>query len=157
MRGHARVQPARLLLCRRRNREIRIATVGTGAREDLDAIAAEKRLDLRFSAADSGCRGDHFGPDGLLLSVRVRDFPATKRIDGSLIQTDHGAQRSGDKMQFILNDQVRRQERFGQRLPGGIGVARAIEPARVGALHLTEQLARLAFPRKAGELIDGRN
>ena len=60
-------------------------------------------------------------------------------------------------MQFVLNDQVRRQERFGQRLPGGVGVARAIEPARVGALHLTEQLARLAFPRKAGELIDGCN
>ena len=64
-------------------------------------------------------------------------------------------------MQFVLNDQVRRQERLGQRLPSGVGVARAIEAPilgiAVGALHLTEQLARLAFPRKAGELIDGRN
>src|ERR1019366_9635481 len=64
-------------------------------------------------------------------------------------------------MQFVLNDQVRREERFRQRLPRGVGIAWAIEPAThgiaVGTLHLTEQLTRLAFPRKAGELIDGCN
>ena len=64
-------------------------------------------------------------------------------------------------MQFVLNDQVRRQERFGERLPSGVGVTRAEEAAilgiAVGTLHLTEQLSGLPFPRKARELIDRRD
>ena len=95
------------------------------------------------------------------MPVWFRDFAATEGVDGGFVQAHHGAERTGDEMQFVLNDQVRRKERFGQRLPGGVGVTRAIEAAifwiAVGALNLAEQLACLALPGQAGKLIDRRD
>src|ERR1035441_1558466 len=79
--------PPRSAAPKRRSRRCSAAMAlrSSRAREDLNAIAAEQRLDLRFGAADRGGGGDHFGPYRFLLSVRPRDVPATKRVDGSLI------------------------------------------------------------------------
>src|SRR5689334_7872830 len=60
-------------------------------------------------------RSDNFGPD--LLAA---DFPGAELVDGRLIETDEGAERPRDQMQFILNDEVRwtqriHRDRLGRR------------------------------------------
>ena len=55
-----------------------------------------------------------------LLGGADGDAAVTRGVDGGFVQADHGPEGTGDEMQFVLNDQVRRQEWFGQRLPGGV-------------------------------------
>src|SRR5690606_14427992 len=68
-------------------------------RRELADVPREEGLDLLACAADRCRRGDH---------LRARAVSCTQRIDSGFIQPGERTQRSGDQMQLVLNDQLRR-------------------------------------------------
>ena len=89
-----------------------------------------------------------FGPN--LLAV---DLAAAQLVEGRLVQPDHRAQRPGDQVQLVLDDQVGRQRAAaGQRL-ARVRLARAVEAVLVVALHPAEEAADLAGPGHRRELV----
>ena len=82
----------------------------------------------------------------------IGEGPGRQGIDGGLVQAGDGAQRPGDQVQLILDDQVRRWQPPPEG-PSGI-CAGAIESLVVVALDASEEGAGLAGPGQAGKLID---
>ena len=48
-------------------------------------------------------------------TARPSSSPQAERVDGRLVQPDHRAERAGDQVQLVLDDQVGRRQRRGQR------------------------------------------
>ena len=82
----------------------------------------------------------------------ARDVPAAECVEGRLVEPDHGAQRAGDQVQLVLDDQVGRQERGGQRLPSRVGVAGAVEAVLRRSGPPGRRAPRLAGPGQAANL-----
>ena len=116
--------------------------------EDLGLRPAEQGLNLILGAAHGGGGGDDLGP-------RRRPVKAAhaQRFDGGFIQPHHGAERAGNQMQLVLDDEVRRRQRTVEALFLAC-IRRAVEALRIAALGAAEQLAGARLPRQGGELID---
>ena len=88
----------------------------------------------------------------------LADHARGKLIDGGLVEPGDGAQRPGNEMQLVLDDQIGRIERpavverpaFAPRLGGAVEADPFGEPVDV-----TEEGAGLADPGQARELVDG--
>ena len=81
------------------------------------------------------------------------DVPAAQFVQGRLVEAHDRAQRPGDQVQLVLDDQVRRQQpAAGQRLALG-RLAWAVEAVLVVAVHAAEERAHLAGPGHGGELV----
>ena len=110
---------------------------GPGGGKTCDRLPAEERLDLAVGPADRRRRGDDLRPN---RSVR-RPRAVAEPVDGGLVEPDHRAERPGDEVQLVLDDQVGRQEpRLELRSPAR--VARPVEAVPVVPVHLPEERAR---------------
>ena len=108
--GDAEVEPGVALLRGVRPGEERVAPVGSRRREDVHRAPAEQGADLPLGPAH-GRRGGHdLGPDDL-----VAHRAGGQLVKGRLVQPDHRAHRPGDQVQLVLDDQVGRRQRGGQR------------------------------------------
>lgn len=96
-----------------------VAGVGTGRREQLDVLVVERAY-LFGRAADRGRGGDDLRRTAVRAGAQLQD--------GRLVEADRGAERSGEQMQLVLDDQgrgrvagARAEETAGVRLPGQLG------------------------------------
>ncbi len=108
--------------------EVGVTGVESGRREELDA-ATVQGADLLAGAADGGRGGDHLGAGAVGRGAQPED--------GRLVQADGGAERAGEQMQLVLDDEGRRQVPYRC-------------PARG-----PEQPSGARFPGQPGELVDG--
>ena len=86
--------------------------------------------DLRVGSPHRRRRGDDLRPDFLAILLDDAEF-----VQRRLVQTNHRSQRPGDQMQFILDNQVRRQEPAIGKLGAVHRIARPVEASFVMALH----------------------
>ncbi len=115
------------------------------------------------------CRRGH---DHRPYWLAVRRLPRAERLDGNLEQPNRGAERPGDEVQLVLDDEVgwtkaadwvhRRGRVAVGRGVRGLDVALRVVRVHVAvpsaaAAHVTEQRRRLTLAREAGELVDGRD
>ncbi|WP_356948878.1 hypothetical protein [Streptomyces cacaoi] len=107
----------------------------------------------------------------VLRAVLVLPCPRAQLVDGRLEVSDGGAERAGDQMQLVLDDQVRRTEpgsRFRHILApaaprlvpiaASVLLVEVIVPVSVPGAPLggaAEKQAGLAVPRQRRELVDG--
>ncbi len=131
--GDPHVQPARVLVID--PGEVRLSVIDPGGREHREAGAPVQRAHLLAGAADGGRGGDHLG----LAGRAVRPRAAAQRLDGGLIEPDHGAQRPGDQVQLVLHNQIRRGQPRQLQGPLGerVGVRGADEAVPLAAPDLT--------------------
>ena len=150
LRGDADVLPCRRLRRRQGPGEERVAAIRPRRGEHLGHRPREQRLNLVLRPAHRRGRGDDLRLDDPSVHLAHR-----KRLDRRLVEAGHGAERSRDQVQLVLDDEVGRRERRSQPppLPGFGG---AVEPARIGAVGPAEEGAGLPHPRQRGELVDGR-
>ena len=85
-------------------REEIILNVQALRRENLH-FAQEKRLHLLAGAPDGGGSGDHFGAHALAIHL-----PGAEVIDTRFVQPDQRAERPGDQVQLVLDNQVWRAQ-----------------------------------------------
>ena len=119
-------------------------------------------MDLVPGLADRGGRGDHLGPHGLAVHL-----PRAQLVHRRLVEADERAQRPGDQVQLVLNDQVRwpqQRVRFGLgrgqfallEVRLATGQFRGAEAVTVAiGFDLSEKHLDLAVPRHLGELVHG--
>ena len=126
----------------------RIAPVGAGRREDVD----QRRLNsvrIWFSARRTvAVEATIFGR--IFLPVAL---PTAQLVQGRLVQADHRSQRTGDQVQFVLDDQVGRQQPSAGQRVAPAGLARAIEAVLVVPLDAAEERPDLAGPGHGRELV----
>ena len=116
-------------------------------------LPIEQRPDLLARAADGRGRSDDLRPDALST-----DHARGKLIDGGLVETGNGAERSGNEMQLVLDDQIGRIERpaIVERSAFAPGVGGAVETEAFSeAVDVPEECAGLADPGQAREFVDG--
>src|SRR5690606_27108638 len=90
-------------------------------------------FDLFSSTTDSRSRGDDLRPD------IPNPVLSTQPVNDHFVSTHHGAQRSGDEVQFILNNQA--------------GGHRLMQPV----LANSEESSQIFLPREHCKLVDGAN
>ena len=122
----------------------------------------EDVVHLLLGFANRGCGGDDLRLDRFAI-----ERPAAQFIDGSFVQTNHGAQRPTDQVELVLNDQVGRANRVdGLHLRRRKSLARLVIAIAIGTLpkqavalaflaHATKQCSHLTTPRHHGELVHG--
>ena len=76
---------------------------GPRGRETVDLPPVEQGLDLLLRQAHRRGRGDHLGAHG-----PVAGPPRAQTVDRRLVETGHGAERPGNEVQLVLDDQVGR-------------------------------------------------
>src|SRR5260370_115459 len=105
--------------------------------------------DLLTCPPDGGGRRHDFSPHTI-----AADAARGQLIDGRLVKSSHGAQRAGDQMQFVLNDEIGRVEHPAvvelASLPGIGGPVKA--DVFLKSVHLAKECAGPTFPWKAGKL-----
>lgn len=98
--------------------------------------AGKERVDLRGGLPHGSGAGDDLGAE----SSPIPEVTFRQIADGSFVNTRNRAERTGDEVQLVLNNQLRREQRPAQRLSkprlGGTIEALLVEP-----LHLAEQLS----------------
>jgi hypothetical protein len=91
--------------------------VGAGRREHVDGGAAEEGADLALGAADGGGRGDDLRADADVAVAALAE-----RVEGGLVEADHRAERAGDQVELVLDDEVgREQNGAAAARPGSAG------------------------------------
>ena len=109
----------------------------------------EERLDLLPGVTDGGRRGDDLRPRPAPV-----DLPCAQRLDDRLVEACHRAERAGDQVQLVLDDEIGRRQRT--RKPTAHARFRgAVEPVCVIPVGAAEQRAGIAHPRQRGELVHG--
>ena len=132
LRGHAEIQALVLRALRYLPGEEGVAPIGPRGREHLDLPPVEQGLDLLLRQPHGRGGGDHLRAHG-----PAADAPRAQAVDRRLVETGHGAERPGNEMQLVLDDQV--------------GRPRMVRVAAV------EETRRLAGPRQRRELVGGRD
>src|SRR5690606_7876826 len=129
-----------------------------------------ERGDLVQCVADRRRGSDHQRADrGVALEV------GGKYVNRILKDAHGGAERPGDEMELVLDDQVGRSQagdlrdldggvgpaafgllvvRLAGTAPSGVGVTVAVPRAPLG--DVAEEAGRLSLARHSGELVDGR-
>ena len=79
---------------------------GPGGGKTSTVAAAEQRPDLVLGPAHRGGRGDDLRAAPLAVHLA-----RAQRVEGRLVQPDHRAERAGDQVQLVLDDQVGRRQR----------------------------------------------
>ena len=105
LRGDADVEPRRRLRRGHGAGEERVAPVRPGRREHVRRRPGEERLHLILRPARRGGRGDDLRLDRPPVRLAHR-----QRLDRRLVEAGHRAERAGDQMQLVLDDEVRRWE-----------------------------------------------
>ena len=77
-----------------------IAAVRAGRRKNVDPPAIEQRPNLALGSPNRSRRGDDFRAYFLPFT------PAGKLVERRLVEPDHRSQRTGNQVQFVLDDQV---------------------------------------------------
>ena len=135
-------------------REERIASIGAWGREyGCITASAEQSPHLLACAAHCGGRGHDFGPYDL-LSIADLHLASTEFVDDRLIEAPHRSQRSGDEVEFVLDDQIRGLQPLGERpaclIAAIAGAEEALAWLSMG--HAAEQLPGRSHPGRAANL-----
>jgi hypothetical protein len=128
-----------------------VVAVVDAARGEDRHLAAEQGADLLAGAAGGGGRADD-----LRRAQDAVDGAGREEVDRGLVEADHRAERAGDQVELVLDDQLGRIEALRQRASAlGRGVHHAVDAQVVEVGGAAEQHAGLAAPRHHGELVDG--
>ena len=118
----------------------------------------EERLDLFPGVADGGRRGDdlrlHEASSRSERNPSPVDLPRAQRFDHRLVETGHGAERAGDQVQLVLDDEIGRRKRTREPTPAA-GLRGSVESCRVIPVGAPEQRAGITHPWQRGELVHG--
>ena len=110
--------------------EERISVVGAWRRKNVDHSAIEQRPNLALRPPHGSRRGDNLRAD-----FRAIYFHAGKLVERCLVESDHRSQRTGDQVQFVLDDQVRWRKSINRQRMSGKRLTRAVEAMSIMSLN----------------------
>ena len=110
--------------------------------------ATEERLDLLLGAAHGGGRGDN-----LRAHRGAVEITGAERVNRGLVEAGHRAERAGDQVQFVLDDEVGRGEWLAEHL-AVLWLRCGVEARGVVAVGTAEQRTAGTHPGQRGELIN---
>ena len=90
------------------------------------------------------------------LTLRPFTSRGAQGFNCRFVQADHGAERPGDQVQLVLDDEIGRRQRPVEPLSAP-ALGGSVKPGPVEALGAAEELAGLGHPGERRELVSGRN
>ena len=147
--SNAEVPACVLLGCGHGAGEPGVPTLRPRRREHVCDGPREERLNLLPGVADGGGRGNDLRPYALSPNL-----PRAQRFDHRLVEPGHSAERAGNQVQLILNDEIGWQKR-ARKAVALAGLRRPVEPGRVIPVGAAEKRAGHPDPRQRSELVHG--
>ena len=90
------------------------------------------------------------------LTLRPSISRSAQGFNRCFVQADHGAERPGNQVQLVLDDEIGRGQRPVEPLSAA-ALGGSVKPGPVEALGAAEELAGLGHPGERRELVSGRN